>query len=181
MKSLNAGILSAAALAARITCQGQVYSTDSTGHVPLSHQPDEICLWSEMSGTNFYAEWYVSTNTLARQPRWDAFSAEVPVSIHQACALALKQSAKEHPEVKLWALDSISLQNPHSSYDATWLSKVWFYSVTLKPLDAKFQEHFQGVNTTFPQFDSLQMVLLDGTIVPRRSEQGARIRQKMTD
>jgi len=169
-KSLHAGILSAAALAACMTCQGQVYSN---GHVPIPHQPDEICLWSYSCGTNFYTEWYVSTNTLAQQPRWDGFSAEVPVSVRQACALALKQSAKEHPDVKSWAVDSISLQNPPALYGAMWWhSNVWYYSVTLKPLDAKFQEQILGNNTTFPQFSSMQMVLLDGTVVPGRTVQG---------
>jgi hypothetical protein len=75
-KPIHTGILGAAVVAACMTCQSQVYSQN--GFAPLPHQPDEICLMTSSSGTNIYIEWYISTNILAQQPRWDGFSTEAP-------------------------------------------------------------------------------------------------------
>jgi hypothetical protein len=80
----------------------------------------------------------------------------------------LKHAAAEHPDVQSWAVDQVWLSHPPSNHETIWTSNVWYYSITLKPRDAKFQEYF-GNDNTWPQFSSLQMVLLDGTVVPPKS------------
>ena len=164
-KPVHTGILGAAAIAASLTCQSGVYSI---GPPPLPHQPDEICLMTSTSGTNTCTEWYISTNILDQQPRWDGFSTEAPLSTRQACDLALKHAATEHPDVLSWAVDEVWLSHPPSNHEAIWTSNVWYYSITLKPRDAKFQDHF-GTDCTLPKFSCLQMVLLDGTVVPPKT------------
>lgn len=178
---LPKGILGMAAIAARVICQAHtnVYSTNIPSfaerngltnsrfvqrevHVP--HQADEVSLSSYTSydGSNSWgAAWFVTTNTLAKQPRWDGISSEAPLSSHKACALAVRHVRDQFPEIKSWSVESIELRHPyldqiHPSPD------VWIYAITFKPrAPAVLIE--SSTNCCLSQF-----VLLDGTVVPPR-------------
>lgn len=160
---IHASLLGAAAMAVCLTSHGGVYSQN--GISPLPHKPDEICLWTWSYGTNTFIQWYVSTNILAQQPRWDGFSTESPLNIGQACTLALKHAVAEHPEVQSWAVNEVQLKHPYCVEETAWKTNAWYYYVTLEPRDAKFR-HRLGEFGTWPTLYSVQMVLLDGTVVP---------------
>jgi len=147
-RRLPKGILTAAAIAARMICSGQVYSqhipsfeerhaaveamrTNGVHYVTfpaVQYGNDKICIANESvtSGTNLsYTAWIVSTNALANQPRWDGISGEIPLSISKARALALSHVRKQFPEVQVWAVESISLRKAAPSL----FPDVWCYEV----------------------------------------------------
>jgi hypothetical protein len=134
-RSLPKGILTAAAIAIRMVCNGQVYSQhigsfaerhaalepiSTNGYswvtVPTIHyRNDRILIASETvtSGTNSsFIAWLVSTKILADQPRWDGISNDIPLNLSKACALVLPQVRKQFPEVQAWTVKSISLRKP---------------------------------------------------------------------
>lgn len=173
MKSRPAkGILTAAAIAARMICNGQqVYSVSIPSFAERSAAMaalrtnggymvtvptvrignDEICIGSESvgSGTNSsYMAWIVSTNVLAKQPRWDGISNDIPLNISKACTLVLPQVRKQFPEVRAWTVQSISLRKaaPGSFPD------VWCYEFIFNEQTNAYADRV--------------ILLLDGTVVP---------------
>jgi len=180
---LPKGILSAAVVAARVLCHGQsnVYSVSIpsfaernglTGSRPLQcsspapHKANEVMVanYSHAVGSvSSCTEWYVSTNDLARQPRWDGFSKEAPLSIREACALALPHISAQFPEVKSWSVESVSLRNPYPVQGSSY-PDIWCYEIIFTPRDPELRKRFEGKATTCP----MQLVLLDGTVVPPR-------------
>jgi len=167
-------VLPAAIIAARMSCQAQVYSIGLSGSfVPASHRPDEIEITSndyEASNETARVEWYVSTNLLATQPRWDGLSVEAPLSVRKACALALQPVRKRFPEVQSWSVKSVSLLNPYPDdpdhpAEEKAHQDIWYYQIVLTPRDlqvrARLEQHASAVA-------EMQIVLLDGTVVPPR-------------
>src|SRR5205809_7034525 len=110
MNSGFAAIMTIAAIAARVMiCQAQsnVYSLglSSSSFIPAPHRPDEVMLGNynfEAAARSSRVEWYVSTNALAKQPRWDGVSSESPLSIEKASALAPKHVRAPFPAVPSW-------------------------------------------------------------------------------
>lgn len=149
--------------AAGAVCQGQVYGID--GKLMGSHgHNDELCILTytySAGDLSSSVEWYVSTNTLARQPRWDAFSAEPPLSIRSACLLALPQVTNQFPHILSWAVESVSLCNLDSLEGGPY-SHVRCYEVVFAPRDPEIRKRLKG-NVNFTQ-----IVLLDGTVLPPR-------------
>jgi hypothetical protein len=161
-------ILTAAAIAARMTCSGQQVYSQSVGsffvgeinptnivQFPIIHYGnDEVVIADECftSGTNSsfissFVAWIVSTNVLANQPRWDGISNNVPLTISKACTLVLPQVRKQFPEVQSWTVKSISLCKPApGSFPNLWGYEFIFDEQT----NAYAQRAF---------------VLLDGTVV----------------
>ena len=105
--------------------------------------------------------WPVSTNSLARQPRWDGLSTKPPLSLPKACALALPHVRKQFPEVQAWSIESVFLYKP----EAESFPDVWCYDITFEPRGTDLGKRIKGQD-----FAGLhQIVLLDGTVVPARS------------
>ena len=104
-------------------------------------------------------EWYVSTNALAKQPRWDGLSVEVPLSARKACTLALASVRKRLPQVQVWSVESVLLHKPYSGE-----RDVWCYQITFTPggLDARARKEYQA-----GYYAVTQIVLFDGTVVPQ--------------
>jgi hypothetical protein len=181
---LPKGILSAAVIAARVVCHGQsnVYSVSIPSFaerngltvsrpprptLPAPHKADELRVASYSHGVGSVSsctEWYVSTNDLAKQPRWDGFSKEIPLSIGKACALALAHISAQFPEIKSWSVESVSLRNPHPDRVKSY-PDIWCYEIIFMPRDPELRKRFEDNATTCP----MQLVLLDGTIVAPRS------------
>jgi hypothetical protein len=178
---LPKGILSAAIVAARVICHGQsnVYSVSipsfaerhglTSSHpaqrtLPAPHEADEIIVASYSHGVGSASsctEWYVSTNSLAKQPRWDGFSTEAPLSVRKACTLALRKISARYPEIGSWTVESVSLRNPYPAQSCPY-PDVWCYEITLVPRDSELRKRFEEDATTCP----MQVVLLDGTVLP---------------
>ena len=161
-RPLSKGLLTSAALAARMMCQAGVYNQYLAPHLP-----DEVRVqnyhWGY--GTNVsIMEYYVSTNALTSQPRWDGLSIEAPLSPRAACALALAHVRKLVPEVQKWSIESVNLRQPDSeSYP-----DVWCYDITLEPKDRELKKKLLDRGCT----SFYQMVLFDGTVVlPRAANQ----------
>jgi hypothetical protein len=171
MKSLfHAGTLTTAILAAGVACRAQnVYSINGVVEgtfLAAQHRPDEIAIWGCRDGSGAQAsrvEWYVSTNALAKQPRWDGLSAEVPLSARKACGLALPLVRERLPRVKSWAVESILLRKPYVGEPEVY-PDVWYYEIHFKPSasrdPAKKEYDTRHCGAT-------QIVLLDGTVVPQ--------------
>lgn len=180
---LPKGILSAAVVAARVICQGQsnVYSVSIPSFAerhglksphpaqrtfPAPHQADEIRVASYSHGggsVSSCTEWYVSTNSLASQPRWDGFSTEAPLSTRKACMLALRNISARYPEIGAWKVESVSLRNPYPDQSRPY-PDVWCYEITFAPRDPELRKRLEQDATTCP----MQIVLLDGTVLPPR-------------
>ena len=154
-------------------CKAQVYSQDGLPpqHQPnVQHQADEVCLYVYGKGveTNCVSTvWYVSTNILFKEPRWNPTAEEVPLGIHQACLLALTNICKEFPKANFWFIESVDLR---SAYKEGVLpdGEYWYYAVTFKPQDVRIQKEFEDDMTVCP----MQIVLLNGTVVSPKVVQG---------
>ncbi len=171
MKSLlHAATLTIAILATGLACRAQnVYSINGVVEgtfLAAKHRPDEIAIWGCRDGSGAQAsrvEWYVSTNALAKQPRWDGLSAEVPLSARKACALALPLVRERLPHVRSWAVESILLRKPYLGEPEVY-PDVWYYEIHFKPRSPQ--------DPAEKEYDTrhcaaTQIVLLDGTVLPQ--------------
>lgn len=179
MKNRFAKVLLPAAViaASLLRCRAQqVYSIGgmSGSFAPAPHGPDEIRVTScscAASNETSCVEWYVSTNLLARQPHWDGFSAEAPLSVRKACALALRPVRKRFPEVQSWSVKSIRMFNPYidghldSPDEEKANQDIWCYEIVLTPRDPQVRESLEQQVSAIAE---MQIVLLDGTVVPPR-------------
>jgi hypothetical protein len=161
-------VVSVVAAAAICQAQSNVYSINGLvlgSFLPAPHRSGEVMVssytYSEAGSASARAEWYVSTNTLAKQPRWDGFSVEYPLSLRKACALAVQHARERFPEVQSWSLKSACLRNPYPD-DGRAYPDVWCYEITLTPRDPEVRTRIEGQTT----FGGMQTVLLDGTVVP---------------
>jgi hypothetical protein len=167
-RTVSPVILSATMLAARVICQAQVYSQNT---IPVPHQADEISLQTYCASSNntvtLSAAWYVSTNVLAKQPRWDDLTMEVPLSAHQACGVALTNLANRFPAIKSWAVETVWLQH-YCADQVVPRGQAWYYRIEFSSQDPKRHNEFDH------DFDVylIQIVLLDGTVVPPRVVKG---------
>lgn len=167
-KTIFPMILSTAVLAARVICQAQVYSQYS---LPVPHQADEINLETYGAASNDHvtlsAAWYVSTNVLAKQPRWDGISMELPLGVRQACGLALTNLASHFPAKKSWSIETVELR--HCCADQVVpRDQAWYYRIGFSTKDPKSQEE---VDHDFDVYLT-QFVLFDGTFVSPRVVRG---------
>jgi len=156
-KQVSKIILSAALIVARVVCQGQVYSPHG---ISIPHQADEINLSTygkDVDKDWSLTEWYVSTNILAKQLQWNVLAMEAPLSIHQVCALALTNLAKEYPQVRGWSLETVELRHPCNN-GVVPLDDYWYFAVHFKAVDHELENDIG--------FCPMQIVLLDGTVVP---------------
>lgn len=177
---LPKGILSASVIATRVLCSAQshVYSASIGDYgerhgltnsplvrtLTVPHKADEVRVASYTHGVTSFREWYVSTNDLAKQPRWDGFSKEAPLSVREACALALLHISAQIPVIKSWSVRSVCLRNPNPDQAGSY-PDVWCYEIIFTPRDPELRKAFDSNDTTCP----MQVVLLDGTVVPSRS------------
>ncbi|MCX6924775.1 MAG: hypothetical protein NT154_16405 [Verrucomicrobia bacterium] len=157
--SLFKVILVSAVVAACVICRGQVYSVNGKPVVPPPERPGEIVVTTWGFADDGQAIWYASTNTLAKQPPWDGFSAEPPLTIRKACALALPQVRKHYPEIESWSVESVRLCKP----EAKMYPDVWCYEIKLMPRDPKLRARIEHQPSSFA---TQQIVLLDGTVLP---------------
>jgi hypothetical protein len=170
MKDLvRRAILSVCFVTASVSClaQSNVYSLglSSGSFIPASHRPDEIMVGSysyEAKDRSSRVEWYVSTNALAKQPRWDGLSAECPLSLRKASALALEHVRERFPTVQWWSLQSAQLRNPYPDGDRVHPG-IWCYEIILTPRDPKDRSRVEDQASSFA---GMEIILLDGTVVP---------------
>jgi hypothetical protein len=167
-------ILPTAIIATCMSCQAQVYSQGMPGSfVPAPHRPDEIEITSydyAASNETSCVEWYVSTNILAKQPRWDGLSVEAPLSVRKACALALRPVRERFPEVQSWTVKSVSMFNPYPDDpdhpdEERANQDIWCYEIVLMPRDLQVRARLEQRASAVAE---MQIVLLDGTVVPPR-------------
>jgi hypothetical protein len=123
---------------------------------------------SNVGGRISGAEWRVERAVLDRQPRWDGFSSDPPLSVQRACALAFPDVQRRFPELRDWAVHSVHLRNllvadhPPELFS---FPNVWAYEVTFKPKDLTAKERLER---DYGDHLLTQVVLLDGTVVPSR-------------
>lgn len=179
---LPKGILSASVIATRLLCsaQSQVYSQSignygerhglTNSNLPrtltAAHRADEVRVASYSHGVgsvSSFREWYVSTNDLAKQPRWDGFSKEAPLSVREACAFALPHISEQIPVIKAWSVKSVRLRNPSPDQAGSY-PDIWCYEIIFTPRAPELRKAFDDNDTTCP----MQVVLLDKTVVPFR-------------
>jgi hypothetical protein len=113
-----------------------------------------------------FVEWYVSTNALLKQPLWDGFSTEIPLSAKKACDLALPRVRDQVPQVRAWGVEHIFLRNLFSGGASGHMysyPNVWCYQITFMPSDPVERESIKKQPTGYAM---TQIVLLDGTVVP---------------
>jgi len=159
---LKAAMVSASIFTMGAVCQAQVYSSFSPG----PHRADEIQLWGcsyESGSYSSYAEWYISTNTLAKQVHWDGLSTEVPLSTRKACALALPHVREAIPTIQSWSVDSVLIRRLSMDY-IDLFPDVWYYQIIFTPsapedrIRADYQANYCAAT---------QIVLMDGTVLPQ--------------
>jgi len=133
---------------------------------PGSTNPSEVRIGSVSKGGQWpsFVEWYVTTNVLAGQPRWDGFSKDAPLSPRRACEIALPSVRKEVPQVRVWLVDNIYTRNLFHGGGAIMYSypNVWCYQITFIPSDP--DERAKSSNDGL-EFAMTQIVLMDGTLV----------------
>lgn len=176
---LPKGVLTAAIIAMRMACTGQqVYSqggssfgrlvateaahTNNNGIAADSCIPaipygdDEVCITTQnitsVTNTTFMA-WIVSTNLLAKQPRWDGNLDNIPLNITNAYNIVLPQVRRRFPAIPTWAVQSILLRKPAADL----FPDVWCYEIIFVE-----QADFSARRA---------ILLLDGTMVSPRSYQ----------
>jgi hypothetical protein len=172
MKNLLYGaILTVSIVAGGVICQAQsnVYSINGVSldsFLPAPHRPDEVKIGSCTYGSGAQGsrvEWYVSTNALAKQPRWDGLSAEIPLSARKACALALPHVRERLPHLKSWSVESVLLRRPYLDLRDVF-EDVWWYEIHFTPSapEGRARAEYQAA-----YYAATQIVLLDGTVVPQ--------------
>jgi len=174
------GILAAAVVAACVNCQGQsnLYSINiSVGPHPyvggmypptpslVSNAPSRpaqvrVGTYTRTISASTEVAWYVSTNLLARQPRWDGLSTEAPIGVREACTLALSHVREQIRDVESWSVESVNLRHPDPDKS---FSDVWCYEIAFTPRDP---ELWARVERQPGGFAMTQIVLFDGTVVP---------------
>ena len=116
------------------------------------------------SGSAF-VEWYISTNVLAMQPRWNGLTSATPLSPERACGLALTRIHDQFPQVSEWSVESILLLNLYKGGGEGRVFSypdIWQYQITFMPTDPKVRSQLQRQPTGYAM---TQVVLLDGTVV----------------
>ena len=178
-RQFPSGILSAAAFAALVVCPAHsgVYSQSIVGggqsmlpptrgsepiHLSKEGRADEVRVASYTHGVGSatsITEWYMSTNDLAKQPRWNGYSREVPLSIRDACALALRCMTAQFPEVKSWLVESVLLTQCLYSYpnDSKPDPDIWVYQITFTPRDLEIRRRFEGNFHHLPYANSVAL------------------------
>jgi hypothetical protein len=109
-------------------------------------------------------EYQLSPERADRLPRWSPNDGPPPLAIRDATAVAEKWIKQQNPEVKLFALTSITLAH------VTWpesLADRWFYRIEFNPIVGG-QMLFGGRFTV--------VVLFDGTVVEPQVEKRTRAR-----
>jgi hypothetical protein len=135
---------------------------------PGSPRSDEVRVASVIGSAgsqNSFVEWYVSTNILSAQPRWDGLSSEVPLSIGKACGLALPYVQKQVPEVQKWSIETVFAENLYRGGETGHMYSypdIWYYEITFMPTDPLEKTKIE--NQSFG-YALTQIVLLDGTVV----------------
>ena len=142
--------------------------------------PNEFVIKKErlLSGTNTAERvWFVTTNLLSRQPRWDGKNADVPLSKSNAIAIVLVEVKHQYKEIDAFKVQSVSLWNLSWNKELKpygCCSNVWYYFISTEPIDPRI---------TVELTDSMngwgldQIVLLDGTIVKYRLKPKEKPRQ----
>lgn len=159
---LSVAMLVASISATSVVCQAQVYSS----YLPAPHRADEVTLmtFNYSSGPyNTSVEWFVSTNKLIKQFRWDGLSAEVPLSARKACVLALPHVRERISGIQSWSVESVVMERL-SLHDCDLFPNVWFYKITFAPRALEDRER-ADYQTNFCA--ATQIVLLDGTVLPQ--------------
>ena len=144
------------------TFQVSFKSSTDTNDVRIASRTDTA--GGRLRGT----EWRVPRLVLVKQPRWDGFSSEPPLSAQKACAIAFPEVRQRFPEISDWAVHSVYLRNLLVTDTPAHLFSfpdVWVYEVTFKPKDLVAKERFEREVGDQPV---TQVVLLDGTIVQPR-------------
>lgn len=132
-------------------------------------KPDEVEI-TQTLGLSHDVAWYVSTNVLAMQPRWDGLSAKAPLTIDRACELAFVPVRNYFPYITNWVVDNMFLFNlSDTSFEGfserpNWSSNVWYYSITFKPTALIDREK---VKASGFKCVLTQVVLPDGSVVPQ--------------
>lgn len=136
---------------------------------PGPSRTDEVRVGSVIGSEGSWSshvEWYVSTNVLARQPRWDGLSTEAPLSVAKACALAQPHVRELVPALESWAVESVYLRNLYRGGGKERMYSypdVWCYQITFMPRDPEVRARVERQATGYAM---TQIVLLDGTVVP---------------
>jgi hypothetical protein len=153
------------AIVAAMVCHAQVYSINGIPVLSPNERPGEVRVTtytSTVGDRSTSVEWCISTNVLAKQPRWDGFSTESPLSVRSACVLALSAVTNRFPQVLSWSVQSVSLTNPYTEKGERY-TNVWYYDIVFTPRDSVLQKQMEGEEPWM-----CQIVLLDGTVVPPR-------------
>jgi hypothetical protein len=155
-----------------ITKDGESFPVSSDGQLGVANE-FRISSRAQVAGGRLrQTEWWISKAVIERQPHWDALTAEPPLSVHQACSIALPAIKERFPAVHDWLVDTVYVRNliyatkPDGSLAS--YPNTWAYEITFIPADKKARENFQNA----VDVGSLtEVVLFDRTLVQPRTKQ----------
>jgi len=118
-------------------------------------------------------EWYISPETLKKQPAFDPASANPPLPIKAAIGVAKANLVKNVPQPEKWSLDSVELDQinsgrsgltiPDSWPDSKRTGK-WYYKLTFSGIVDRPDLNQKAYGMTYAVY-----VLMDGTISEKRT------------
>ena len=171
-------VLSASALAAQVTCCAGVYGpplictsypwpTSTVAPMPIPYTADEVKIASSAriwGTTNSLTEWYVSTNVLLRQPKWNVATEAVPLTESKACLLAEGAVSCQYPKISGWKIGAMRRTT------ASWTGPdtnptLWVYAIEVIPEDEEQAWVFEHSLTN----QTTHIILKDGTVVAPRT------------
>ena len=121
---------------------------------------------TDAGGKRIVARWSATMDILSRQPHWDGYSSNAPMSESYAVSIALAKVKMSHPDIHDFIVASIEIKN--LSYyggrfkNLTYCSNVWFYAITITPKD---DDETIALTDAGKDCDEIQIVFMDGTVI----------------
>jgi hypothetical protein len=148
------------------TASNKTIVSNGTVIPPTVPPPGAVTIGSMLIGGvhSTSVAWYVSTNVLSAQPKWDGFTKQPPLSVQSACEIALAPVREKLPQIRTWLVAQVDLRNlfDRTGPDMHSFRNVWCYQITFTPSDPDEKANMEEGGL---QFATTQMVLLDGAIV----------------
>ena len=139
-----------------ITTGGKSFKLPSGAQLGTTNEV-HISSRAQVSGGLLHqTEWWVSKEVIERQPHWDGFATEPPLSVPKACALALPDIKQRFPSVHDWLVMTVYIRNQAGVYKSTESHpNIWAYEITFLPADQAMRDKFDpGLRNKYPDYDS---------------------------
>jgi hypothetical protein len=140
-----------------------------------AEQTNEVVVASlqSISGRSWRTvEWCANERLLKSKPTFNPLKHEVPLSVSNACSIAMDSVAKKIPGIKDWQVESVYLRpirRAKSLRGETSIQDAWFYQITIVPTDENTRERLEQEGR---EVELCEVILLDGTIILPRLAKG---------